>query len=79
MALFVSYTVCPVHDGVCVCVASEIYFYTEAIYGVCLYSVILNTVTTPAKHEHIERMEETRGLLSVYFCMFLSFPFGELD
>lgn len=28
-------------------------------YRVCLNSVLLNTVTTPAKHEHNERMEET--------------------
>lgn len=72
MALFFGSTVCPVHDGVCVrvrvCVASKLFFYTEVIYGmslfgcyrVCLYSVFLNTVTTLAKHEHIERMEETK-------------------
>ena len=66
MAVFGS-AVCPVHDGVCACVASKLFFYTEVIYGtslsgcyrVCLNSVLLNTVTTPAKHEHNERMEET--------------------
>lgn len=29
-------------------------------YRVCLYSVFLNTVTTLAKHGHVERMEETK-------------------
>lgn len=55
-------------DCVCVCVASKLFFYTEVIYGmsllgcyrVCLYSVFLNTVTTLAKHGHVERMEETK-------------------
>lgn len=69
---------------VSVCVASKLFFYTEVIYGmslfgcyrVCLYSVFLNTVTTLAKHVHIERMEETK----IYCpnCFFYVFKFSIL-
>lgn len=70
-------------------VASKLFFYTEVIYGVslfgcyrvCLHSVFLNTVTTLAKHEHIERMEETKIYCHdwFFFNVFKFFPFCELD
>lgn len=64
--------------SVCVCVASRLFFYTEVIngvfgcYRVCLYSVFLNTVTTPAKHVHFERMEETK-IFTVINCSLIFF------